>query len=362
MKSPRVLILVRKGHEYTNQMPNGTMKAGLLNSASFIKETLIKDLHIPAHLEICVDGNDVDRKIHKYKPTHCFLEAIWVTPAKLKELAYLHPKVDFVVRIHSKIPFLANEGIALQWIKEYFEIGGNVSIAFNNVHTHKDFRHIGIDNDYLPNVYKVELAYKPSILGIILDVLKDKFICFPNNTINVGCFGAIRPLKNQLLQAVAAMQYADKHDLTLRFHINGTRLEQRGEVVLKNIRALFKDTRHVLVEHSWMSHMEFLKLIKKMDIGLQLSFTESFNIVTADFVASRVPVIVGKDIEWMNKHAKCDPNNVDKVVEKMEYALRHRRLVARLNLESLINYNHISTEVWREYFLSYAIVPQQIDC
>ena len=38
MKSPKVLILVKKGHEYTNQMPNGTMKAGLLNSANFIKE------------------------------------------------------------------------------------------------------------------------------------------------------------------------------------------------------------------------------------------------------------------------------------------------------------------------------------
>lgn len=362
MKSPKVLILVKKGHEYTNQMPNGTMKAGLLNSANFIKEALIHDLKIPAYLEICIDGNDIDRKIHKYKPTHCFLEAIWVTPTKLRELALLHPKVDFVVRIHSKIPFLANEGIALQWIKEYFEIGGNVSIAFNNRHTHKDFRHVGIDNDYLPNIYKVDLEYKPSLVGSILDLLRDRFNCFPGGVIDVGCFGAIRPLKNQLLQAVAAMQYADKHNLTLRFHINGTRLEQRGEVVLKNIRALFNNTRHTLVEHSWMSHIDFLKLVKKMDIGLQLSFTESFNIVTADFVASKVPVIVGKDIEWMNKYAKCDPNNVDKVVEKMEYALRHRRSIARLNIESLTNYNTDSLRVWRNYFKSYMTTPKQKAC
>lgn len=353
MKSPKVLILIRKGHEYTNSLPNSTMKAGLLNSANFIKDMLINELGIPTDLEICIDGNDIDRKIHKYKPTHCFLEAIWVTPDKIMELSRLHEKVNFVVRVHSKIPFLANEGLAIDWLKRYYEIAGNVSVAVNNKRTSRDLKNVWIDNDYLPNVYTLKNYKHAGVITRLVEMVLDKFNPFNKKEINIGCFGAIRPLKNQLLQAVAAIEFADKHGLKLNFHINGTRVEQRGENVLKNIRALFNGTEHTLVEHSWLSHENFLKLIKQMDLGLQLSFTESFNIVTADFVACKVPVIVGRDIEWMNKVAKCDPNNVQAMIEKMEYALSHKRTVVRLNLDSLVNYNRQAVHIWRQYFKSW---------
>ena len=353
MKSPKVLILIKKGSEYTNSLPNSTTKAGLFNSANFIKNMLIKDLGIPTELDICVDGNDIDRKIHKYKPTHCFLEAIWVTPEKITELCRLHPKVNFVVRVHSKIPFLANEGVAIEWLTRYYQIGGNLSTAMNNKRTSEDFKGIWIDNDYLPNVYTLPTKKPAGAITRLLDILRDRFNQFKKKEINIGCFGAIRPLKNQLLQAVAAIEYANKHGLTLKFHINGTRVEQKGETVIKNIRALFKDSEHTLVEHGWLSHEDFIKLVKKMDIGLQLSFTESFNIVTADFVASGVPVVAGKDIEWINKTAKCDPNSVNTIISKMEYALSHRSTVARLNLDSLIEYNHKAIHIWRQYFKSW---------
>lgn len=350
MKHPKVLILIKKGHEYTNQLPSSTMKAGLLNSASFIKDALIEKLGIPTTLEICVDGNDIDRKIHKHKPTHCFLEALWVTPEKLRELATLHKHIKFVVRIHSKIPFLGNEGSAIGWIKEYVKIGQNVSVAFNNKHTATDFKKIGVPNNYLPNLYTIHKKTNLGYFGYLVAKIKDTFKCKVYKTLNVGCFGAIRPLKNQLLQAVAAVEYADKHGLELIFHINGTRVEQRGEAVLKNIRALFENTKHTLVEHPWLSHEDFLKVVEKMDLGVQLSFTESFNIVTADFVVSGVPVIVGKDIEWTDPVSKCDPNNTNRLLVKMEYALAHKHLVKHLNLKALTEYNSSSLEVWCKYF------------
>lgn len=353
MKHPKVLILIKRGHEYTNQLSNSTMKAGLLNSATFIKDMLINKLGIQANLEICIDANDIDRKIHKYKPTHCFLEAIWVTPDKITDLSRLHPKVSFVVRAHSKIPFLANEGVAIEWLRRYYEIAGNLSIAMNNKRTSDDLKGVWIGNDYLPNVYTLKNHKPVGALTRLLETLQDRFSCFNKKEINVGCFGAIRPLKNQLLQAVAAMEFANKHNIILKFHINGTRIEQKGETVIKNIRALFKDTEHILVEHSWLSHDDFLKLVKQMDIGLQLSFTESFNIVTADFVACRVPVIAGNDIEWMNRQAKCDPNSVNAIILKMEYALSHKRTTARLNLDSLVKYNNKAVHIWRQYFNSW---------
>ena len=90
-----------------------------------------------------------------------------------------------------------------------------------------------------------------------------------------------------------------------------------------------------------------------MDIGFQLSFTESFNIVTADFVRSRVPIIVGRDIEWMSSFAKCDPNSTDEIVDKIEKNLQYREYVEDLNLTSLQKYNEESLEIWREYFFNH---------
>jgi hypothetical protein len=58
----------------------------------------------------------------------------------------------------------------------------------------------------------------------------------PDGCTDTACFGAIRPLNNQLFQAVAATEYARRIGRKLRFHINASRTKQRGENVLKNIR------------------------------------------------------------------------------------------------------------------------------
>lgn len=36
-----------------------------------------------------------------------------------------------------------------------------------------------------------------------------------------------------------------------------------------------------------------------MNIGLQVSLTETFNIVAADFVSQGIPIIVSEQIDWM---------------------------------------------------------------
>ena len=98
------------------------------------------------------------------------------------------------------------------------------------------------------------------------------------NVLNIGCFGAIRPLKNQLYQAVAAIEFANSINKKLHFHVNIARVENNGDPVLKNLRNLFiNNPKHKLVEHSWLTHEDFINLVRKMDIGLQVSFTETFS-------------------------------------------------------------------------------------
>jgi len=109
----KVLFLLRANGSYNTT----TSKSGLLNSAKMTTEALKRHLKVDTKLVVVIDSNGIDREVFLFKPEICFLEAIWVTPAKMRELVRLHPKVKFVIRVHSETPFLSNEGEAISRIK-----------------------------------------------------------------------------------------------------------------------------------------------------------------------------------------------------------------------------------------------------
>jgi len=243
--------------------------SGLYNSAQFVVDFLQSN-GVKSKLVSVLDGNSVDREVTKYNPDIVVLEALWVTPHKLQELINIkrHSKRRWVIRIHSKAPFLANEGVATAWIRDYTRINSSrIFLAPNTEELTNQFKAVFPKGRFitLPNLYQFEI-WKP----------KNKW---KSDVIDIGCFGAIRPMKNQYQQAMAAIHFANKNGLKLRFHINGTRVEQNGANVLKNIRLLFTD-KHELVEHGWMRHSDFLGLISTMDLGCQVSFSESLYLLT----------------------------------------------------------------------------------
>jgi len=332
----KLLFLLKKGMNsggYTQNAP----KAGLYNSARMTAAMLQKHLDIHTHLEVVIDANGIDRQIHIYKPDYVVLEAIWVTPQKLYELVALHPKVKWIVRIHSEVPFLSNEGIAVGWIKEYAYIP-RVCVTFNSQEANYDFSQVGEGcYDYLPNIYEKES-------GNICNLLYRK-----KKVINIGCFGAIRPLKNQLMQAFGAIAFGNKYNREVHFHINAGRVEQGGEPTLKNIRSLFKDTHHTLIEHPWMGREEFIELVRKMDLGMQLSFSESFNIVTADFISQYVPIIVSPTISWMDDNLQVGTENLKQIVDKLKETEDNYLYSILLQSSSLSLYTKSAIRTWKQY-------------
>lgn len=343
-KKIRVLILTKKGSEYGSEI---NFKSGLNNTAMFLAEELSQNLGVVAHFETCVDGNEIDKKIFHFKPTHVVIEAIWVTPEKLKEIQKLHPKVVFTVRVHSKVTFLAYEGMAIEWIKKYPLIH-NVYVSFNAWETYEDFA-VLIDRKkliWLPNIYKKIDYDRIAMYESIMNYFKSK-----NNPyeFNVACFGAIRPMKDILLQAMAAMKYCDQKKLRLLFHVNTGRVEQRGDSTLKNLRALFADTKHELVEHDWLSHEDLTRLIKKIDLGMQVSLNESFNVVTADYIYGFKPIVVSDEIHWVSKVCHVD-NTIDSIVAGMHRVANDVSLIKE-NLHKLHEYNEKSLEEWRRFLV-----------
>jgi glycosyltransferase involved in cell wall biosynthesis len=168
--------------------------------------------------------------------------------------------------------------------------------------------------------------------------------------VDIGCFGAIRPLKNHLEQAVAAIRFADEVGKHLRFHINSERTEQKGDEVLKNLRSLFDGTvgKHHLIEHQWMSHAKFCKVMSRMDLHMQVSFSESFNIVTADAIYQDVPVVVSTDMDWVPSMFRAHATDTNEIVHKMHLACITPTL---FNQVALWLYNRKSLKTWKKYLL-----------
>lgn len=332
--SPRIVFLCKQRLDNYGYLTS----SGLLNSARMVVETL-RENGLSANLVDCVDGNDIDRVVTEYGATHAILEAFWVTPEKLEELAKLHPKIHWAIRNHSKSVFLVSEGIGFPWAIAYCRLGKkyNIKLAPNSRAFADEFRDaLGFKTTFLPNIYRPANAV-PRRGGI-------------TPFLHVGSFGAVRLLKNQITQALAAMAWANAANLRIAFHINASRQEQMGSEVLKGLRAIFAGTPHGLVEHPWVSHAEFQRMVVQMDIVLQVSLTETFNIVLADAVTQGVPIVGSAEIPWLPARYVADPTDYASIVCAMVRALEDGPRGVRKCRQALAADTEKARGLWLGYF------------
>jgi len=288
----------------------------------------LNSIGVPSKLVDVVDNNDIDREVSLFKPTMVIIEALWVVPEKFDVLSKLHPNVKWVVRLHSKLPFLSGEGNAMDWIFRCAE-KDNVYIGVNSKELEKDLGHVLPVSKilYLPNVYTF-----PNCPIFVPGFNKHYH---GKKELRIGGFGAIRPLKNQLIQAFAAITYANKLDAKLSYYINTGRVEgYQAKSILKNIRDLFaRFPQHKLVEVGWLEHKDFLGLVRHMHLGMQLSYSETFNIVAADFVSNYIPFVGSEDINWL-PYPVHNVNNLEAIHNMMDLALSRKTLdVSALTLQ-----------------------------
>jgi len=401
------------------------LSTGLYNSVKFIHDMLgdIGSDIIESKMYIANDNNDIDREVTKYKPTHVIIEALWVVPEKFKILEKLHPHVKWIIRLHSELPFIAGEGIAMKWIGEYCKYN-NIIIACNSPRMLQEIRYYvscilnikttSINNKviYLPNYYPKDYKTKPfrfndynnyiNKINEEINIkdnmnnqennenkknknknkkrLKSRFLnCFKksnnlyiidkeegrerkeevkhnteeDNIINIGCFGAVRPLKNHLIQAISAIKFANSINKKLYFHINCDRHEMNGLPAYHNLVGLFdqlSETGHKLVLHEWCDHDEFLLLCSKMDIGLQVSFTETFNIVSADLITMGVPIVASNELPWVSELYSSNPVDSSSIYDKLCLTYYNPDDNVKRNIEGLSKYVDNTKDIWDKYF------------
>lgn len=333
---PKVLFIVKRRCLPHYDTVGKHVSTGLTNSAAFVSEMLNLSQRYESRVVEVIDNNCIDREVSQFKADIVIIEALWVIPEKFQILKKLHPNVNWVIRLHSETPFLAHEGNAMDWVYRCSQIP-NVYIGLNSDRIHGEFAQLlQLENVLLlPNYYPTTRDLPP---------LKRQ----TPGEIHIGCFGAVRPMKNHLLQAVAAIHFAAEKNLKLFFHINGNRCEDNGDPVLKNLRSLFANQAHTLVEHPWVDHDEFLKILRQIDISSQVSLSETFNIVTADAVNLNIPVVTSAEISWVNALFKVStPTSCLSIKRAFNRAWGGRILrLHHLNFWGLQAYNECSEELW----------------
>ncbi len=333
-RKKKVLFILKKRNAYGNTQRSSY---GLKSSCTFISNFLDYKGYDSSVIEI-VDSNSIDREVYNRKPNIVILEAIWCPPYKIKELLKLHKKVKWNIRLHSKFPFLAQEKMAMEWLGEYNEIAQqypNLTISANNEDFINQINNIGFNLIYTPNYYPIshfsEVNTKP--VGHILDI---------------GCFGALRILKNTVQQAVCSIKYANDIGKKLKFHINdSSQYEKEGVSILNNLKNIFSNGPHELVIHDWHDHRNFIDLIRKMDLCMQVSFSESYNITAADGIACGIPTIGSTEIEFISRIYKTAPTDYENILNKISFALRYKTLGLHYINQLLLKRNSIRAgNVW----------------
>jgi hypothetical protein len=341
----KILFVLKQ--RFYSQEPTVDLKNssyGLINSSKQIANYLEKLGHECKLVQV-VDGNSVDKELYNFKPQLVIIEALWLTGDKLKELMEIkrYKDIKWIIRVHSDIGFLAAETMAIKYINDYLELNkDNLFVSMNN----------DLFNDSISEAMKTEFFYLPNVITIDdtkIDTKKQL-----KNHIDVACFGSLRILKNQCYQALCAMEMAERLNKKLKFHITVDLGMTEGNSrfpVLKNLEELFKNSQHELVKHAWLENDKFQLLIKEMDLGLQLSYTESFNIVAADFVNANIPIIVSNAIKWMPDMLKTSTTNYEKTIKKMIKIYKWRKcwLLLKYQKIKLKKYNEQAKLEWYKF-------------
>jgi len=261
-----------------------------------------------------VTGIYVYNNSHSKPLTHVVISAPWLSSYDLKGLLAHFPKTQFVVLLHSNVGFLQADPSGVELIRYYLRFTRefeNFQVGANSDRLFQWLRQV-LEGDVvlLPNLYPdTNIQPEKHWTG--------------TSPLRVGAFGAVRPEKNFMTAAAAAVliqKLTKVASLELHMSAGG---EGGGERTQEAISQLVAGDKKVsLIRHPWCLWPDFIKLVGQMDLLLQPSYTESFNMVTADGILMGVPSVVSPAIEWAPDSWKADSDNVSDVANKGIYLLR----------------------------------------
>jgi hypothetical protein len=272
--------------------------------------------------------------------SHVVISAPWIPTADLQQLTADHPETKFAVNCHSNLGFLQADPGAMRLVREGLELQRstwNFQVAANSQRL----------SNWVADTYGSWCTYLPNLYH--LDALAGQNrTLFSGGTLRIGAFGAARPLKNFMTAAGAALEIAARMRVDLEFWMSSGRNEGAGPLV-NAIQQMTIGLPHVRVmENGWQSWPQFRQTVRHMHLLLQPSYTETFNVVTADGVAEGVPSVVSDAIEWAPNGWKARVDDVHHIATIGQKLLRDKR-ASRNGLAALKKYNQRAMKSWEAF-------------
>ena len=85
-----------------------------------------------------------------------------------------------------------------------------------------------------------------------------------------------------------------------------------------------------------------------MNLGMQVSMTETYNIVTADFIAAGIPIITSPEIELVSCVSKTDIKSISNMVSHLDFAHNNSKWIAKLNRYILARNSRRAVRYWKD--------------
>jgi len=253
--------------------------------------------------------------------THVVTLAPYLDTPFTERLVRHFPQVRFAVTCHSNVGFLqadrsavklVREGLALQGRVPNFAMGGNCLKFCEWVE-----EAYGARCTFLPNLYHLENLDCP------------RRPLYRTGALRLGIFGATRVQKNIMSAAAAALVIARQAAAEeTEIWVSSDR-EEGGQGVMASVKEMLSHIPRIrLVEAGWHGWREFRKLVGRMHLMLQPSYTESFNMVTADGVAEGVASVVSSAIDWVPKYWQACADTVLDIARVGRQLLRDSQAAA----------------------------------
>jgi hypothetical protein len=314
-----------------------------LSNATYINEHGGNVTVFPVRHNIDIMRSILDyQKEHGHRLTHIVISAPWISTRDLAALVEYFNQTQWVVVSHSNVGFLQADPQGIRLLRDYIELTrkyDNLSLGGNNFRFTEWVKEAYRTHTVLlPNLYSVP-EFNGRIWHDLARIVRDG--------LRIGSFGAIRPLKNQLTACAAAMLISKWLDLPVEFHLSAGREEGGGNTVLNAIQQMTQDVPNFsLVLDGWCGWHEHRENVKRMDLLLHPSYTESFNICTADGISQGVPVVGSHAITWLPDSWKADSDNA---VEIAEVGLRLLHEGAEKGIRALKQHNEEGFQCWQKF-------------
>lgn len=276
--------------------------------------------------------------------SHVIVSAPWISTEAYSQLCAMFPETRFAMVCHSNVGFLQADSRGIELLREQMilETGvANFHVAANSERLCHFVREgYGDPCVYLPNLYYIDYLTRHSRPGWTQT----------GGVLRIGLFGATRTLKNLLTAVGAAM--AIHRTLKAQTEIWISTGREDGHEVGRILRAARALTANVpgleLKSAPWCPWPQFRKIVSSMHLLISCSYTESFNMVTADGCMEGVPSVVSSAIEWAPKEWQADVDDVNSVA-RTGIALISDPRASFYGLEALRRHNRDSLKAWLRY-------------